>query len=306
MTEWWEKAYPGAPMVKVDGFPRPMYPPDAARYGKQPSMDGPDVEAYKRTVSRAGRWPWQPFDDAFSNAFAHGSSGNVKDTGIAGIQRQQGIDDTGWIGKTTFNTLRSIVIPTGLPHAGEMAMDATSVALINDAWDMFEGHEPDESGMTVRRAALNRAVSQIGTAEKPANSNMTKYGAWYGMDGQPWCAMFASWCFEFGAEDINKNSPSFAAGARYAYVPYIVGDAQAGLNGLAMTIDPTPGDLVCYDWNWDGVFDHVGIFEKWSGSNFVCVEGNTSAADYSNGGQVMRQTRSPQSQRTVFVRVAEP
>ena len=36
----------------------------------------PDVVAYKRTVSRAGRWPWQPFDDSYSNAFAHGTSGD--------------------------------------------------------------------------------------------------------------------------------------------------------------------------------------------------------------------------------------
>ena len=55
MNEWWESGYPGGPMVKVAGFPRPLYPPDAARYGKRPSIDGPDVEAYKRTVSRAGR-----------------------------------------------------------------------------------------------------------------------------------------------------------------------------------------------------------------------------------------------------------
>src|SRR5215831_18514039 len=147
----YQHPYPGAPMVKVPGFPRPLYPPDANRHGKKPSVDGPDVIAYKRTVSRAGRWPWQNFDDSYSNNFAHGSGPNVIQTGVAGVQRQQSIDDTGWIGKPTFNTLRSIVIPAGLPHAGEMAMDATSVALINDAWDMFEGHEPDESGMTVRR-----------------------------------------------------------------------------------------------------------------------------------------------------------
>ena len=30
MSEWWERAYAGAPMVKVAGFPRPLYPPDAS------------------------------------------------------------------------------------------------------------------------------------------------------------------------------------------------------------------------------------------------------------------------------------
>src|SRR5215831_5795260 len=142
MTLWYEHAYAGGPMVKVAGFPRPLYPPDAAAHGHSPSVDGPDVEAYKRTVARAQRWPWQTFDDTYSNSFAHGASGNVIDTGVAGVQRQQDLDDTGWLGEKTFNTLRSIRVPDGKPHAGEMAMDATAASLISDAWEMFGGHEP--------------------------------------------------------------------------------------------------------------------------------------------------------------------
>ena len=74
------------------------------------------------------------------------------------------------------------------------------------------------------------------------------------------------------------------------------------------TITPIPGDVVCYDWEADGVNDHVGLFEKWvSGTqDFSCLEGNTSGADNSNGGQVMRRTRSRGAQGTIFVRVAEP
>jgi len=105
-------------------------------------VNGPDIEAYKRTVSRAGRWKWQTFDQAYSNAFAHGKGGNVIDTGVAGIQRQQKINPTGWIGTATFNTLRSIKIPEGLPNAGQMAMDATAVKLINQAFAQFKGKEP--------------------------------------------------------------------------------------------------------------------------------------------------------------------
>lgn len=26
------------------------------------------------------------------------------------------------------------------------------------------------------------------------NNDITPYGEWYGMNGQPWCAMFVSWC----------------------------------------------------------------------------------------------------------------
>jgi hypothetical protein len=133
-SEWWEQPYPGAPMVAVKGFPRPLYPPDDPRG----SIDGPDVIAYKRAVSRAGRWPWGVFDDSYSNQFAHGKpGGNVADSGVAGVQRQLGLDSTGFIGEATFNGLRSIRIPDGLPHAGEMAMDANAVDLINQAYAIF-------------------------------------------------------------------------------------------------------------------------------------------------------------------------
>src|SRR5215831_12313774 len=163
MAEWWEHAYKGGPMVAVDGFPRPLYPPDAAKHGKTPSSPGPDVEAYKRTVSRLGRWPWQEFDEAYSNGFAHGTSGNVGQTGVAGVQRQQDLDDTGWLGEKTFNTLRSARVPEGKPHAGEMAMDATAARLIDEAFALYGGHEPAAPGVgSIRQAALDLAITQIG------------------------------------------------------------------------------------------------------------------------------------------------
>src|SRR5215831_4994985 len=154
-------------MVKVAGFPRPLYPPDAAAHGKTPSVNGPDVEAYKRTVSRAGRWPWQTFDRAYSNGFAHGTSGNVINTGVAGVQRQSKITpDSGWIGQQTFNLLRSIRVPDGLPNAGAMAMDAYAQSLLVDAWDLYKGKEPEPPPKTsLRQAALDKAKTQLGVKE---------------------------------------------------------------------------------------------------------------------------------------------
>src|SRR6516165_8805376 len=136
-------------MVKVKGFPRALYSPDAAAQGRQPSVDGPDVVAYKRTVSRAGRWPWQAFDDTFSNGFAHGrAGGNVGDSGVAGVQRQQGIEATGWV--------------------GEMAMDATAAGLVDQAYERFHAAAagidlgPMESGgKGVRAQDLTHATSGI-------------------------------------------------------------------------------------------------------------------------------------------------
>lgn len=38
------------------------------------------------------------------------------------------------------------------------------------------------------------AKKEIGIIEK--HENITKYGEWYNMNGQPWCAMFVCWCLE--------------------------------------------------------------------------------------------------------------
>jgi len=301
-------------MIALPGFPRPLYPPDASAQGKKPSAKGKDVQAYKRVVWRLGRWPGpaSAFDNAFSNNFSHGTGGNVVNTGIAGMQRQAKIDPTGWIGEKSFNFMRSVLIPQGIPNgpgkAGDYAMDAYAQSLLVDAWEEFGGKEPEPAPSgTIRAAALKRASTEVGTKESPANSNRTKYGSWYGMDGNPWCAMFATWAYNYGASDLKRTSKSMVKGKTYAYVPYIVSDARAKRNGLSITSSPIGGDLVCYDWHYDGTFDHVGVFDQWvpNSSSFYAVEGNTSTSNDSDGGAVMRRTRSTSGQSTVFVRVAE-
>ena len=309
MTEWYEAPYRGGPMVAVPGFPRPLYPPDAASKGKTPSANGPDVEAYKRTVWRAGRWPGPAsnFDRAFSNGFSHGKgTGNVGDSGIAGVQRQQGLSDTGWVGNNTFNLLRSLRVPEG-PHKGEMAMDANAANLIAQAWQLYGGKEPEvpaSSGKTTRERALVAACGDLGYKESPAGSNNSKYGQWYGCNNQPWCAAAVTYWFEVDA----GGSPSFDKNqARYAYVPYVVDDARDNRFGLSIPSSVIPGDLVTYNWDGgpDGTYDHIGIFEGWvGGSTFTAIEGNTSVNSDSNGGEVMRRQRSTTGQTTTFIRVA--
>jgi hypothetical protein len=248
------------------------------------------------------------FDRSFSNGFSHGSGGNVGETGVAGVQRQQQIEDTGWVGTQTFDLFRSLLVPTG-PHKGERAMDANALNLISLAYALFQGIEPkppSPSPRTTRQKALQGAITHLGDHETPRDSNRTKYGKWYGMDGQPWCAIFCTYCYEIHG----GGSPSFERGSRYAYVPYIVADARNQRNGLTVTSNPVPGDLVCFDWNFDGTFDHVGLFENWvtgfASSTFSTIEGNTSNSNNSNGGEVMRRTRRVPDQGTVFVRVKEP
>ena len=152
----------------------------------------------------------------------------------------------------------------------------------------------------LRVAALANLRKHIGDKESPPRSNRVAWASeWYGVIG-PWCAMSVTRAY------VDAGSKAFVRGQRYAYVPYIVNDARAGANGLAITHEPQPGDVVCFDWDGDGVADHTGLFERWTGGNdFRSVEGNTSADDagsQSNGGMVAERTRH-KSQVVAFVHV---
>lgn len=138
---------------------------------------------------------------------------------------------------------------------------------------------------------LRIAAAEIGTKESPPDSNRVKYSAWYGLVG-PWCAMFVSWVYTQAGRPLH-----------YAYCPYLLADAQAGRNGLSIVTTPAPGDLVLFDWDRDGVPDHVGILkQRGTNSGLTTIEGNTSPTSDSNGGEVMERQRLA-SQVRAYIRV---
>src|SRR5215831_4046383 len=161
MSAGWPPEGPpkGGPMVKVKGFPGPLYPPDAKEQGKTPSKKTDFAIALKRTAARLGAWPWTPdeWDDEYSNRFAHGDGwGDPTHAGVEGLQHWAGSISpiTGWTGEGFFNFMRSVKVHQGRTHAGEMAMDSVSVNLINAAYE--DAHKPPPSSKTVRAAALDR------------------------------------------------------------------------------------------------------------------------------------------------------
>ncbi len=130
------------------------------------------------------------------------------------------------------------------------------------------------------------ASKEVGQGEVPLNSNKTKYGKWFGFDGVAWCGMFVSWCyFQAGQPLGNIGFKKGFAGCQTA-VAYF---KKAG----RLTNTPLEGDIVFFDFNKDGRYDHTGIFVKWIevGKTFEAIEGNTSLTNQNNGGQVMRRTR---------------
>ncbi len=167
----------------------------------------------------------------------------------------------------------------------------------------------------IREKIIEICVSQIGVTEFPANSNNVKYNTWfYGhevFDGDklgahyPWCGTSVSWIYNESGRPL--GTIDYRNG--FAGCPYAVEHVSKW--GKIVTI-PLPGDVVFYDWDGDGKFDHTGIFEKDLGvGQFSAFEGNTSIPKTgtpeeikkanSNGGIFMRRA-DRKYKNAIFVR----
>ena len=72
-----------------------------------------------------------------------------------------------------------------------------------------------DSGRSRRESFMSVAESQLGYREKFQNG--TKYGSWYGLPGQPWCAMFVSWCARYSGvpESVIPNFSGCFGGVKW-------------------------------------------------------------------------------------------
>ena len=139
------------------------------------------------------------------------------------------------------------------------------------------------------KTIIDKALSYLYTYDGGTNEvifNDRYYGEHVSGDRFPWCCAFI-WCIfdECGASDL------FYDGKRTAYCPTV---HQWGKDkGLIVpTSEGQYGDIVLFDWNGDGVADHIGLIISRNGNGtYDTVEGNTSTYNYTNGGYVLQMTR---------------
>ena len=127
------------------------------------------------------------------------------------------------------------------------------------------------------------ARKELGNTESPAGSNMTKYGAWYGWNGVPWCLIFIMWVFAQVGVSLPKRTASCGD---------LMRAAQAA--GCWVVRDFQPGDVVIYDFSGkQKTTQHCGIVEmELPDYGVQAIEGNTSnSGSQDNGGAVLRKNR---------------
>ena len=111
------------------------------------------------------------------------------------------------------------------------------------------------------------ALSQVG------NVGGQPYWSWYGFSSRvAWCACFVSWCGEQCGYIESGAMPKFS------YCPTGVQWFKDHGQWADRSTVPEPGYIVFFDWDYDGVSDHVGIVESSNGNYVYTIEGNSSDA----------------------------
>ena len=130
--------------------------------------------------------------------------------------------------------------------------------------------------IAVAKSQLGYKEGQLdGTVQK--GNDCTKYGEWYGLNYNPWCAMFVSWCAneaEIPKSIIPRHASCdngmewFIDKGGWHYSPYYGG-----------SYEPKAGDIVYFGYKMNnGGYDstHVGIVYSVSDTKISVYEGNSA------------------------------
>ena len=145
--------------------------------------------------------------------------------------------------------------------------------------------------MSIERV-IELARADLGYTESPPNSNNTKYGAAYGLQGQPWCVIFLWWLFREAGE-----SAAFFGGAKTASCGTLLRWYRE--QGQTVPVEQVqPGDIVILNFHGTKDTEHCGLVTETPVQNgmqvIYTIEGNTSkAGSQDNGGMVCEKVRYP-------------
>lgn len=134
------------------------------------------------------------------------------------------------------------------------------------------------AGLFGNEQLVTVAKSQLG------NEGGEKFWSWYGFSSrQEWCACFISWC----ADQVGLIESG--AVPRFSYCPTGIEWFKSQGKWQEAGSIPTPGTIIFFDWEQDGISDHVGIVESCDGTTIYTVEGNSDDAVEQNSYEANSQ-----------------
>jgi hypothetical protein len=193
----------------------------------------------------------------------------------------------------------SLVVPKGFRWAVP-TMGPQAVKLVEDFQRAFAlpvtGVIDERTRVELRREAIplrERALDIMLQMEKhgvhettknrsPFIDYMKEYVNGY-TDSEPWCADAVTYCYKKASENIWPKQGCF----NHRYCPSWLDTARRSLCGLGIiTRNIRKGDVVLFDWDGDGIADHVGLVRislpgvfRVTAGPIPTTEGNTGATD---------------------------
>ena len=143
--------------------------------------------------------------------------------------------------------------------------------------------------MATAKQVLDVARKYIGVVEKYNNNvifNTKYYGREVNGSQYPWCQVFCWWCFQ----EANASN-LFCGGQKTALCQFALDYYRK--QGRLYKTNPQLGDMVFFKFGTSSrETNHVGFVERVNADGSITtIEGNTSDANQTNGGMVMRKIR---------------
>lgn len=131
------------------------------------------------------------------------------------------------------------------------------------------------------------ALNELAQGDQQGGHKYCDY--WHYADGNPWCAMFVSYCMDqLGYVKAGIFTPS--AGCEFLYNDFVKRDIW---HDRTSGYTPKAGDLVIYDWPTNHRrYDHIGIVMSFDGDYIYTIEGNTTGVP---GGKIATRKRENNS-----------
>lgn len=124
------------------------------------------------------------------------------------------------------------------------------------------------SSSNINSSGGNSGIAKVAQNElaESIHEGGEKYWRWYGFNSRvEWCATFVSYV----VEKANMKME------RFAYCPTGINNFKASNQWQNGGVEPKSGAVIFFDWDGDGVSDHVGIVEKFENGTVHTIEGNS-------------------------------
>lgn len=264
VNNWDSNAKAGTPSAGLFQFIRPTFDAyarhaqaanPAAWRGVKADWMNPQAQALAASwaIANGHSGAWSTFGKALAATGGavrapKASSGTITPTG--------GGKPSNGLSAFQLHTLKSIFSddPTMQSIIGHIAPAAPAVAQASGVTG------PAPAGSPQANALIHTAQSQVGTTAAQAWKYIKAAG---GKGTEPWCGDFVAWVFR----QNGLNPPPARS------VPALL---QWARSQKRFTTKAAPGELAMFDWNGDGVPDHVELVKRAINGGAETIGGNTS------------------------------